>query len=255
MRSSSTSGTTRPSTRSPRRSTSSAAATGWIGFWAPSTCTEEWDRHIVFNNAAGPCLGFPCRASSSSRNQIMDTDSLSWFLDATWEVTDRARVSAGVRRTEDEIDEYHFNQALLPLFNAAFTSCDKAEQLDWSATTIRLVGQYDVNDNGNVYVSYTEGYKAGGVAPIECNVPYEPETVDAYELGYKATFGGSDTLSAAAFYLRLLRLPSVSDNRHQPGHAQRGRCGGTRPRTGTVVHPDRELDGVRGCHAPGHRVW
>ena len=31
-------------------------------------------------------------------------------------------------------------------------------------------------------------------------LPYNPETVDAYELGYKATFGGSTTLSAAAFH-------------------------------------------------------
>ena len=160
---------------------------------------EEWDRHIVFNNAL-PVFGFPVPSQFVFSQPVMDTDSLSWFLDATWEVTDRTRLSAGVRRTEDEIDEYHVNEGRLPLFNLTIPFCDKAEQLDWGATTIRLVGQYDVNDSGNVYVSYTEGYKAGGVAPVECNVPYEPETVDAYEVGYKATFAGSTTLSAAAFY-------------------------------------------------------
>ncbi|MXY58071.1 MAG: TonB-dependent receptor, partial [Gammaproteobacteria bacterium] len=90
---------------------------------------EEWDRHIVFNNAM-PVFGFPVPSQFVFSQPIMDTDSLSWFLDATWEVTDRARVSAGVRRTEDEIDEYHHNQGLLPLFNVAIPFCDKAEQLD-----------------------------------------------------------------------------------------------------------------------------
>ena len=161
--------------------------------------TEEWDRHIIFNNQQA-VFGFPVPSQFIFTQPIMDTDSLSWFLDATWEFTDRARVSAGVRRTEDDIDEYHYNQGVLPAFGVSIPFCDKAEELDWSATTIRLVGQYDVNDNGNVYASYTEGYKAGGVAPVECNVPYEPETVDAYEVGYKATFGGSTTLTAAVFY-------------------------------------------------------
>ena len=56
---------------------------------------EEWDRHIVFNNRASR-VWFP-RAEPVRlfRNRTMDTDSLSWFLDATWEFTDRARVSAG----------------------------------------------------------------------------------------------------------------------------------------------------------------
>ena len=160
---------------------------------------EEWDRHIEFNNAL-PVFGFPVPSQFVFSQPLMDTDSLSFFVDATWEVTDRARVSAGVRHTDDEIDEYHVNEGRLPLFGVTIPFCDKAEELDWGATTIRLVGQYDLSDTGNVYVSYTEGYKAGGVAPVECNVPYEPETVDAYELGYKATLGGSATLSAAAFY-------------------------------------------------------
>ena len=216
---------------------------------------EEWDRHIVFNNAL-PVFGFPVPSQFVFTQPVMDTDSLSWFLDATWEVTDRARVSAGVRRTEDEIDEYHYNRGVLPLFNVTIPFCDKAEKLDWGATTIRVVGQYDVNDNGNVYVSYTEGYKAGGVAPVECNVPYQPETVDAYEVGYKATFGGrSTTLTAAAFYydysdFQVSQIIGISPVTRNAGDAE---VRGLEVELSSTL--ERELDGVRGCRAAGHRVW
>ncbi len=162
---------------------------------------EKWNRGFVFSNAE-PVFFIPFPSQFINTQPKLDTDSMSWFFDATWEVTDRARVSAGVRRTEDEIDEYHLNQGfvLIPDPVLLFVGCDKAEQVDWGATTIRVVGQYDVNANGNVYASYSEGYKAGGIAAGECRPPYNPETVDAYELGYKATFGGSTTLSAAAFH-------------------------------------------------------
>ncbi len=163
---------------------------------------DEWDRHTLFHNAL-PVFTFPVPSRFNFMLPKFDTDSLSWFLDATWEVTDRARLSAGVRRTEDEIDEYHRNEflVLVPDPVIAFVACDQATQEEWGATTVRAVGQYDVHDTGNVYVSYSEGYKAGGVAYYECALPYSPETVGAYELGYKATFGGGrTTLSTAAFY-------------------------------------------------------
>ena len=163
---------------------------------------DEWDRHTLFDNAL-PVLTFPVPSRFNFMLPEFDTDSLSWFLDATWEVTDRARLSAGVRRTEDEIDQYHRNEFLIlvPDPVIAFVACDQATQEEWGATTVRAVGQYDVHDTGNVYVSYSEGYKAGGVAYYECASPYSPETVDSYELGYKATFGGGrTTLGAAAFY-------------------------------------------------------
>ena len=163
---------------------------------------EEWDRHTLFDNAL-PVFAFPVPSQFDFMLPKFDTDSLSLFLDATWEVTDRARLSAGVRRTEDEIDEYHRNEflVLVPDPVRAFLACDQGTQAEWGATTVRAVGQYDVHDAGNVYVSYSEGYKAGGVAFYECAPPYSPETVDSYELGYKATFGGGrTTLGAAVFH-------------------------------------------------------
>jgi iron complex outermembrane receptor protein len=50
------------------------------------------------------------------------------------------------------------------------------------------------------YVTYSEGFKVGGVNASDCNAPWRPETVDAVEVGYKATFAdGMTTLRASAF--------------------------------------------------------
>ncbi len=132
-----------------------------------------------------------------------ETDSLAFFADGTWHVTDRVRVSAGARRTEDELDEYHRNSylGLIPAPVELAVFCALAVKDEWSETTIRAVAQYDLTDTRNVYVSYSEGYKAGNVARYECVPAYSPEFVDAYEVGYKAVFnGGRTNLSLALFH-------------------------------------------------------
>ena len=77
---------------------------------------EEWDRHIVFNNAL-PVFGFPVPSQSSSRNR-------SWTRTPCPGSSTRPGSSPTVRVSaqacaarEDEIDEYHVNQGVLPLFN------------------------------------------------------------------------------------------------------------------------------------------
>jgi len=48
--------------------------------------------------------------------------------------------------------------------------------------------QYDLTDDMMGYVSYSEGFKAGGFSTGADIVTFEPEYVDAYEVGLKGTF-------------------------------------------------------------------
>ena len=163
---------------------------------------EEWDRHFTLDSG-DPILGAPLPVVLDFNQSIYETDSIAVFFDGTWNITDRARISAGIRRTEDEISEQHTNTVslLTPDPLVIITSCDKETEKDFGDTTVRALGQYDISEDSNIYASFSQGYKAGGVTQFECTPAYDPETIDAYELGYKATFrDGRTSLNAALFY-------------------------------------------------------
>ncbi len=129
-----------------------------------------------------------------------DTESTAFFFDATWSVSDTTRLSIGARRTEDEITfEGEHTLVLGPGFE--FPICEASHDFTEKSTTLRAAAHHDLTDNGSVYVSYSEGFKAGGVARFECNPPYAPEEIDAWEIGTKWISGdGKITLSAAVFH-------------------------------------------------------
>lgn len=135
-----------------------------------------------------------------------DTESKSAFVDATWSVTEDLRLGAGIRRTSEDKVEGHFfaiNAQRPEGTTLFFAPCGPdlfVQEWDEAENTIRASVEYDLSENSMAYITYSEGFKVGGVNASDCNEPWKPETVDAYEVGYKATFsGGSRTLRAAAF--------------------------------------------------------
>jgi iron complex outermembrane receptor protein len=87
--------------------------------------------------------------------------------------------------------------------------------------TVRLELDYRVNDDVLLFASYNRGSKSGGFSfssgtpfaddpsfgiPIGTDaqflngIPFDPEVLDAYEVGIKSTIGGTTTLNANAFY-------------------------------------------------------
>ena len=78
---------------------------------------------------------------------------------------------------------------------------------EWDATSGKLALDWYVSDDVMLYGSFSRGYKAGGfygtatsvAAAIE--IPYEPETINAYEFGFKSTLmDGRARLNGAVFY-------------------------------------------------------
>ena len=146
-------------------------------------------------------VGLPPATSLVFDTPEQATESTAFFIDGTWNIADRTRVSFGARRTSDDLSITRHNTIAHPLFGVFFTTCDAATDFDYSSTTIRAAGQYDLSDNGMVYLSYSEGFKAGGLNFTDCNPAYEPEQVDAYELGGKWTLAsGRTTVNAALFH-------------------------------------------------------
>jgi iron complex outermembrane recepter protein len=77
---------------------------------------------------------------------------------------------------------------------------------NYDSTTPMAVVKYAITDDMNVYAKYAEGFKSGGFngeAPTQAEAltPFQPETVDEYEIGLKSRWlDGKLNLNVAAFY-------------------------------------------------------
>ena len=92
--------------------------------------------------------------------------------------------------------------------------------------TGRAVLDYKIAPNNLLYASYSRGYKSGGInppLPPAANVPttFDPESIDAFEVGSKNTFGNGELrLNLTGFYYkyknlqlsRIVQRTSVNDN-------------------------------------------
>jgi len=78
---------------------------------------------------------------------------------------------------------------------------------DWNKFTPKVALKYNVNDDSMIYGLFSGGYRAGGfngrVDGIEtATTPYDPETVDNWELGYRSEWAENTVIfNATAFYM------------------------------------------------------
>ena len=74
----------------------------------------------------------------------------------------------------------------------------------WDGVTGTLGVDWKPDPDTLAYAKYTRGYKAGGfnsgTTTLAPNVTTKKETIDAYEVGVKKTFGGNVQVNASAFY-------------------------------------------------------
>ena len=150
----------------------------------------------------------------------LTNESAAAFLHSTYELSDRLRLTAGLRHTRDEKDKGGNPADLGASADAATGSFQTvglengptfflAPQLanpEWDETTWKLGLDYRVSDNALLYGHASTGFKAGGYnrgsqarpgAPL---VIYNPETVTALEAGWKSTTGnGRVRINLAGF--------------------------------------------------------
>jgi len=133
----------------------------------------------------------------------VENESLAFFSQATFDITDKLSITAGIRYTDDTReftpDSYIISSVPLPspplppapppgariLPNAAFeTTTDDVNPM--------FNISYAWTDNLNVYFTFSEGYKGGGftqriIDPLPAPPSFEPEVVKMYEVGSKFT--------------------------------------------------------------------
>lgn len=106
------------------------------------------------------------------------TKTQALFVDATYALTDKLSMLAGIRRSKDEKD--------VTAFNGATGVRTDAETGSWSSTTPRLGLQYQWTDEIMTYVTASDGFRGGGFN-YDGNsgqfFEFQPEDQRSYEAG------------------------------------------------------------------------
>ena len=127
------------------------------------------------------------------------SDSTGLFVNATYALTDNVRLLGGYRYAEDtKTKKDQLDWSVWPPVPAAGTG----EEGEWDDDLWKLGVEFDVSDDSMAFAQVSTGYRAGGINFIADNVPltYDPETVTAYELGYKSTWLDNTLVFNTALY-------------------------------------------------------
>ena len=181
-------------------------------YYLDAEASNDFD--VVLGQLGRVAYGAPLTAYTGGK---VETDSWSAFADLTWNFTEKLSVAVGGRYTEDTRTVDVFRGSYLgvgsPFFGnddaflLAATSDYEAERTFYDFSP-RINLSYLVNDDITVYGGYSQGFKAGMFDPRGANFVtpaveqgVEPETLDSYEIGFKAVYwGGRAITNVALFY-------------------------------------------------------
>lgn len=192
-------------------------------------------------------------ASSFYRNHSDDlrVKTYGLFGEAYYEFNDQLKLTLGLRYNNDEktvkartslFTDAVGNSVLIPTGSTSLTQAlGYATTLDFDAGlpgrqefairnakfdawTGRAVLDYQITPDNLIYLSYSRGYKSGGINPPLSPIfavpeSFGPESVNAFEIGSKNQFGNV-TLNLTGFYYkyknlqlsRIVARTSVNDN-------------------------------------------
>lgn len=149
--------------------------------------TESFDYGIGFSDGAGGFDTF-VPPTTGITTQFGQTESVAIFGQATWSITEKMRLTAGARWTEDTKKLRSIGQPGGFLVNEAF---DVSVDESWDEVTPRFVLDYQLTEDIFLYTLASKGFKSGGFqgSPprrINAAVPFEPEIAWLYEAGIKS---------------------------------------------------------------------
>jgi iron complex outermembrane receptor protein len=112
----------------------------------------------------------------------IETTSYAAFGQLGWHITPKLTFSAGGRYTQDD-----------KILNATIGGTAVNRKDSWGTFLPKLGLDYQITERVLAYLSFSEGFKAGGYNGLAStatalNSPYDPQKMKAYELGLKTEF-------------------------------------------------------------------
>ncbi|HEY0943380.1 MAG TPA: TonB-dependent receptor [Steroidobacter sp.] len=138
----------------------------------------------------------------------------AFFLDASYNLTSDLTARVGVRYSSEEKDFENRQQVItrtggiVPIGGGMTVPAGfviSAPPLfkdteEWHDTSFRAVLDYRLTRNVMSYVSYNQGFKSGGFNAFGLSPAFEPETIEAFEVGLKSEWLDSQVrVNLAAF--------------------------------------------------------
>jgi len=142
---------------------------------------------IDLNSYIGFNPDFPGQILDIYQGASQETDSWAVFFEADYKLTDALTLTLGGRYTEDEKESKQYG--VINTITPPYT--DHPDE-KWDEFTPRVGLSYNINDDVMLYGTYSNGYRSGGFngrvnsSLAEAIEPYDPETVDNYEVGIKS---------------------------------------------------------------------
>ncbi|HEX7819537.1 MAG TPA: TonB-dependent receptor [Sphingobium sp.] len=150
---------------------------------------------------------------ASSQNARVDKEILAGYGEITLQATDQLFLTAGGRYTREKQRAFSDRAIFTP--GGAATKVPSLVEYPGGAVTFskftpRITARYEITSRSNVYASWGRGFKSGIVNTTDYTLdPVKPETIDAYEIGYKGTPVPGVRFNIAAFLYDYKNLQSV----------------------------------------------
>ena len=126
------------------------------------------------------------------------TNSIAGYVHGGFDLTDKLKLSAGVRYTHDRKNADFYRQVISPIPIVG------GGERSWSAVTWDGAVNYSFKKDLVGYVTVQRGYQSGGFPPRSASVagfaPFNPTYATNYETGLKGNIGNTLSFSSSIFY-------------------------------------------------------
>ena len=132
------------------------------------------------------------------QNTHQETDSVALFFEGDYALNDTWSLTLGGRYTEDKKESQQTGN---------LSTAPNHPSEEWDEFTPKVGVRYQMNDDAMLYATYSKGYRSGGFngrvdSQKFAREPYDPETVDNYELGFKSEWADQRVrFNGAIFYM------------------------------------------------------
>lgn len=144
-----------------------------------------------------------------------EVETLGLFLSADYSINDQLTLNAGLRYTDEEksADIASLVRNVNAPCSVVQDRCpfDFQDTESWSNTSPKIGITYDFNDDAMAYAHWTRGFRSGGYNLRNAAIdtvnfgpgPFNEETVDNLEIGFKSRLANGGRISGAVFQNKI----------------------------------------------------